>query len=173
EHVGKSSWLLMGSNPVDAARRRSLLQRQDRHQNNFDTLRLIAAFLVVYGHSYPLTGNPQPSFAGNGVATIGVKIFFVISGYLVALSLLRDGNLVRFLIRRSLRILPVLGFVVLLTVAVLGPILTGTTLVGYFKSPLIALYLANIALYINYFLPGMFEHNIYPHAVNGSLWSLP
>ena len=61
--------------------------------NNFDILRLISALLVIYGHSYPLTGLPEPGFAASGVATIGVKIFFVISGYLVALSWLRDSNL--------------------------------------------------------------------------------
>jgi peptidoglycan/LPS O-acetylase OafA/YrhL len=33
--------------------------------------------------------------------------------------------------------------------------------------------LKNIALYINYYLPGLFESNVYPGAVNGSLWSLP
>ena len=43
----------------------------------------------------------------------------------------------------------------------------------YFASRSLALYLQNIVLYINYTLPGVFDHNVYPSAVNGSLWSLP
>lgn len=34
-------------------------------------------------------------------------------------------------------------------------------------------YLTNIFLYISYSLPGVFENNTYPIAVNGSIWSLP
>src|SRR3984893_10721087 len=129
--------------------------------NNFDFLRLIGAVLVIYGHASPLTGTVSPGFAANGVATIGVKIFFVISGYLVALSWLRDGNLARFLLRRCLRIFPALVAVVILTVLVLGPLLTTQPLSAYFNNPLVTFYLRNIALYINYSLPGVFEHNVY------------
>jgi peptidoglycan/LPS O-acetylase OafA/YrhL len=162
------------SNTVDAARRQLAATPRSAHrQNNFDFLRLIGAVLVIYGHAYPLTGSVSPGFAGNGVATIGVKIFFVISGYLVALSWLRDGNLARFLLRRCLRIFPALVAVVILTVLVLGPLLTTQPLSAYFNNPLVTFYLRNIALYINYSLPGVFEHNVYPNAVNGSLWSLP
>ncbi len=31
----------------------------------------------------------------------------------------------------------------------------------------------NSLFYVNYTLPGVFENNIYPNAVNGSLWTLP
>jgi peptidoglycan/LPS O-acetylase OafA/YrhL len=141
--------------------------------NNFDFLRLIGAVLVIYGHAYPLTGTVSPGFAANGVATIGVKIFFVISGYLIALSWLRDANLFRFLLRRSLRIFPALIVVVVLTIAVLGPLMTTLPLRAYFQNPQVTAYLDNIALYINYALPGVFDENVYPSAVNGSLWSLP
>ena len=127
----------------------------------------------IYGHAYPLTGAPSPGFAANGVATIGVKIFFSISGYLVALSWLRDPNLGRFFMRRSLRIFPALIVVVLLSAFVLGPLVTRLSLADYFSNPGTYLYLENIGLYINYYLPGVFENNIYPGAVNGSLWSLP
>jgi peptidoglycan/LPS O-acetylase OafA/YrhL len=146
---------------------------QNHPANNFDFLRLIGAVLVVYGHSYPLTGTGGPGFAANAPGTIGVKIFFVISGYLVALSWLRDPHLPRFLLRRSLRIFPALAVVVLLSVVVLGPVITTLPLSAYFQNGWTAFYLRNIALYINYGLPGVFETNVYPLAVNGSLWSLP
>ena len=60
---------------------------------------LFAALLVIFGHAFRLTGEVGPAFAGTGVATTGVKIFFVISGYLVAQSWMRDPNPARFLRR--------------------------------------------------------------------------
>lgn len=145
-----------------------------RHRaNNFDFLRLIGAVLVIYGHAYPVTGSASPVFAANGVGTIGVKIFFVISGYLVAQSWLRDRDLCRFLLRRSLRIFPALGVVLLLSVAVLGPLMTTLSLTAYVQHPETLFYFRNFALYVNYDLPGVFEQNPVPSAVNASLWSLP
>lgn len=141
--------------------------------NNFDLARLFGALLVIYGHSYPLTGNASPGFAANGVATIGVKIFFSISGYLIAKSWLRDPDVPRFFARRAVRIFPALITVVLLTDFVLGPLVSRLPTHAYFLHPTTLFYLKNIVLYINYSLPGVFEANIYPNAVNGSLWSLP
>src|SRR5215471_20356392 len=95
-----------------------------KHDNAFDALRLLAALLVIFGHAFRLTGEAGLTFAGAGVATTGVKIFFVISGYLVAQSWLRDPDPRRFLQRRVLRIVPGLAAVVLITTFVLGPALT-------------------------------------------------
>src|SRR5947208_1034364 len=93
----------------------------DSRENNFEQLRLFAAVLVVYGHSYALTGAQAPGFAANSVSTLGVKIFFCISGYLVAQSWIRDPSLPRYLTRRALRIFPALAVVVLVSTFLLGP----------------------------------------------------
>jgi peptidoglycan/LPS O-acetylase OafA/YrhL len=124
-------------------------------------------------------------FAANTVSTLGVKIFFCISGYLVAISWLRDPHLLRFLARRSLRIFPALIAITLLTAFILGPALTNMPLSRYFSEVGTYDYLNNIRLYITYYLPGVFEGTsplanvASPTApaelavVNGSLWSLP
>lgn len=39
---------------------------EDR-DDNFDFLRLFGAILVIYGHSFPLTGMTGPGFSGDGV----------------------------------------------------------------------------------------------------------
>ena len=142
-------------------------------RNNFDFLRLFAALLVIYGHAYPLLGMPGVGFAANAVQTIGVKIFFSISGYLVALSWFSDPNAWRFFLRRSTRIFPALIAIILLTALIAGPFLTSVTLREYFLNARFRQYILNIALYISYDLPGVFTKNIYPIAVNGSLWTLP
>jgi peptidoglycan/LPS O-acetylase OafA/YrhL len=144
-----------------------------KHDNAFDALRLFAALLVIFGHAFRLTGEAGVTFAGAGVATTGVKIFFVISGYLVAQSWLRDPDPRRFLQRRLLRIVPGLAAVVLITTFVLGPALTSLPAAAYFADPRTWFYLANVAFYPADELPGVFGTNIAPAEVNGSLWSLP
>jgi peptidoglycan/LPS O-acetylase OafA/YrhL len=141
--------------------------------NSFDVLRLFAALLVVYGHAYPLTGANAPQFMGNTVQAIGVKIFFIISGYLIVGSWARDPHIVRFAQRRAFRILPGLAVVVAISALVLGPLITALPLNEYLASSQVRSYFSNIAFKPQYDLPGVFTANPYPVAVNGSLWSLP
>jgi peptidoglycan/LPS O-acetylase OafA/YrhL len=141
--------------------------------DNFDAIRLFAALVVVYGHAFALTGTAVPAIFGNYVSTIAVKVFFIISGYLVIDSWRRDPSVFRYLSRRSLRIFPGLLVCTLLTAFLLGPLLTSLPLSQYFTSPLLSRYLLNIILRPQMLLPGVFEHNTYPNAVNGSLWTLP
>ena len=144
--------------------------------NNFNLLRLFAAWLVIYGHAWAITGSSgsdlvtrltQFKFAGG----IAVDVFFFISGLLIAASLQR--NSVRaYLTSRALRILPALVACVALSVFVLGPLLT--TAADYWRSPVTWEYLwANGSLWSSrYLLPGVFE-TLPQHVVNGSLWTLP
>lgn len=67
-----------------------------------DWLRALAVLLVVLGHSI------RPIAPGGAV---GVSVFFVLSGYLIASILLRDGmmtfgNIAKFIVRRIGRIYP-------------------------------------------------------------------
>lgn len=141
--------------------------------NNFNILRLFAAFMVIYGHMCHIMGLPVYCIYGQAVSTIGVKILFVISGFLIAKSLLSDSHFGRYMIRRVFRIFPGLIGVVLGAVLVVGPIFTGLPLKDYFTNYSTLAYLKNIALYPMYALPGVFTEYTYPNAVNGSLWTLP
>jgi peptidoglycan/LPS O-acetylase OafA/YrhL len=146
----------------------------DNHANNFTALRLFAAFLVLYGHAFDLYKLTAPSFMGwMPLGPVAVYIFFAISGYLISISWTRDSNIVRFVLKRALRIFPGLVVCILLTIFILGPVTTTLLLGDYFKSPETLAYAKNILLNINYTLPGVFENNTYPRAVNGSIWSLP
>ncbi|MGH1557816.1 acyltransferase family protein [Caulobacter segnis] len=72
-----------------------------------DYLRLIAAILVIAHHARVLNGQP-PLMLGPGLdpGALGVGIFFVISGFLVAGSQARDPRAAAFLAKRALRIFP-------------------------------------------------------------------
>ncbi len=147
---------------------------RNAHRNNgFDFLRIIAAVMVIYGHSAALTGSAVYGVLGNSLSTIGVKIFFVTSGFLITRSWIFDPSVTRFVMRRMLRIMPGLACVVLVTLLVLGPVFTKLSLSAYFADAGTWRYLWNVALYPIYNLPGVFAQTKYPVAVNGSLWSLP
>lgn len=143
-------------------------------RNNFDAIRVLAASAVIYGHAHPITDTPDLVFFGSSVQSFAVKVFFVVSGFLVARSWASDQNTWRYLSKRVLRIFPALLLLLSLTILVLGPTMTTLPLAEYFRHPLTAMYFAyNVVLYPVYHLPGVFTGNPYPGAVNGSLWSLP
>ena len=144
------------------------------HHNNLTALRWFAACLVLYGHAFVFLGLPEPLFLQwVPMGPLGVYIFFAISGYLVAQSWARDPHLFRFLAKRALRIFPGLVVCTLLSVLLLGPWLTTLDASSYWRNEYTRGYFTNIALYMTYHLPGVFANNKLPHAVNGSLWSLP
>lgn len=143
-------------------------------KNNLDIIRLAAAGMVLYSHSFSLLGLREPLFLSwLPFGPLGVFIFFIISGYLVSESWERDPNLLRFFQRRLLRIIPGLVVCIFLSVFLLGPLLTTYSLKDYFSNPHTRGYLQNIFLHIVYYLPGVFEKNHHANAVNGSIWSLP
>lgn len=152
---------------------------QDRHRNRFDVLRLFAALLVLWSHAFPLGGRPaqEPLARTLGLDTmggVGVLIFFATSGYLVTQSLHRTANLWTFTRRRAVRIFPALVAMTLVVTVVIGPLVTRLDVADYARNPQTWDFLRNASAWaIRYPLPGVFESNPLPHAVNGSLWSLP
>ncbi len=144
-----------------------------RETNLFDIMRIVAASMVLWANSYALTGGAPPGWYGNPVGTMGVKIFFIISGLMITRSWLADPRLHAFALRRVLRIIPALALVVVLSAFVLGPIFTTLSLHDYLHAHGTRFYLWNVALYPVYSLPGLFGGLPYPSVVNGSLWSLP
>lgn len=146
--------------------------------NNFDFLRFFAAALVVFGHSYGLSGQaerePLRLFSGSyDSADIAVHVFFVMSGFLIAASWLNSRSVLDFAAKRALRIFPALIVSALLVVLLVGPLATTLPLGDYFAAPGILAYLANAALITEFHLPGVFVSNPFAHTVNGSLWTLP
>ena len=150
--------------------------RQGRSANNFDLLRLLAATLVIAGHSFALTEETGigAAFAHEDLAELGVVVFFAISGFLVARSWASDPKPLSFAMKRALRLMPALVVSLLLTALVLGPLLTTLPLKTYLEDPGTKAYvLSNATFQSDFGLPGMFAHVPYAGIVNGSLWTLP
>ncbi|MGV7218135.1 acyltransferase family protein [Bradyrhizobium sp. UFLA05-112] len=145
----------------------------------FDHVRLVAAIIVLLHHSrglqYPDVRDDPLLHYSAGYMDFGrfaVVIFFAISGFLVTPGLLRTASVVYYALHRSLRIFPGLIVNVVLTMLVLGPILTTHSLASYFRDPQTYLYAKNIlTLMVNY-LPGVVANDGTPASINGALWTL-
>ncbi len=139
--------------------------------NNFGALRIFAALLVIWGHGQELKGLMPPILWQAAISKTGLDIFFCLSGFLILDSWVRDPRPGAFLIKRMLRIFPALVVCVLATVFLVGPVFTELSLWDYVSNRKTWLYLLNILLHLELYLPGVFTMRV-GRAVNGSLWSL-
>ncbi|HEY6895339.1 MAG TPA: acyltransferase family protein, partial [Rhodanobacteraceae bacterium] len=176
---------------MTAAMRRFLLGRSLDEcvaggRDNILLLRLIAALLVVLGHSFVLTGDLDAMgdpvhrlLPRTHAHLVGVAIFFTISGFLITLSWQRKPELARFLRARVLRLWPALGAVLAVTSFAIGPVVSTLAPREYFASSeggssAIGYFLGNLALFdLRQTLPGVFAANPIARVVNGSLWTIP
>lgn len=148
--------------------------------NNMATLHLIAALFVMYGHHCAVLGCGVPILLGASIQAIGVKVIFLISGYLITKSLwsikgTRVKAILIYSIKRLGRLYPEYIMCLLVSALVIGPLFTKLTWAEYWRSgEQIMWYINwNLRMFPNYSLPGVFASNIYPNAVNGSLWTMP
>ena len=144
--------------------------------NNFDSLRLIFAVLVIFSHSFPITrgsNSTEPlSMLTHGQVTFGnisVWGFFVISGFLITQSWQRAPNVGKYLMRRIGRIYPGFAVNAMLTALVVVPIAADPG--AYFPVSLSSFLLNTLRLQ-SFEYPLVFIHNP-SGALNGSLWSVP
>jgi peptidoglycan/LPS O-acetylase OafA/YrhL len=150
-------------------------------RNNFDVLRLGAAVMVLVSHSFVVAGVAEPHVGHFPLGTLGVEIFFAISGFLVAKSWFSQPRLRAFAVKRGLRILPALTVTVVACAFVLGPAVTDQSARSYFTSSDTYAYpVDNVAATatgssvrkVDLSLPGVFK-SAPDTAVNRSLWTLP
>ena len=152
-------------------------------------MRLLAAWLVLFGHSYPLVlataeqpHIPDPisqyfyAYLGFGQALsgMGLCLFFFVSGLLVTKSYVQRSNAVAFVRARAARIYPALLINLLFCTLVVGAYATTLPLEEYFfHSGIHGFIVNNLILWqVQFELPAVFQALPW-HSVNGSLWTLP
>lgn len=150
-------------------------------RNNFNLIRIIAAFAVLVTHSFALaegtpTAEPWRDTIGMTMGAIAVDIFFLTSGFLVSGSLLRGGGLLTYFRSRILRIYPGLFMMLFVTVFAVFPLIGSLAVADYFRNFRVWIYLlktGSLLLGVGTSLPGVFANNPIGDLVNGSLWSMP
>jgi peptidoglycan/LPS O-acetylase OafA/YrhL len=144
--------------------------RAEDETNNFTLLRLLLSLAVVLGHFKLLSGTEYPRFPFN-LADAAVDCFFVVSGFLIALSYARTRGLWSFYVRRFFRLYPMYACIVLIQTGIMLSLLPG----GPFSEPHATLrYLAvNLAFanFLQYDIGGVL-HGLRVPGINPSLWTL-
>lgn len=141
-----------------------------KHNNNFTTIHILAAFMVIYGHQYALLQKTAPLILSNSMHGLGVRILFLVSGYLVSASYMRSRKPVSFLGKRLIRLYPSLMICLLLCVICLYPL--SETKEHYWSSAKSYIFF-NLSMRPKFDIAGLFTRNPFPSSVNGSLWTLP
>jgi len=154
---------------------------QSGRDNNFNLIRFLAAMGVIISHAVLLsTGKaelePLRAATGYSLGDHAVNVFFVLSGFLVAKSLLTRRDLIAYAASRMARVLPGLIVAALVTALVIGPMVTSNSLAEYFSAIGVWLYGPMIGSLVvdplNVGLPGVFTATPFPDIVNGPLWTI-
>lgn len=141
--------------------------------NCFDLLRLIAASMVIYFHHSLMYGIVPPKLGvGFEIGSIGVQIFFSISGFLVAMSFSRSKGYLDFMEKRVRRIFPALIVVSFAMVYIMAPMFQGEpwqyiTSLDAFKK-----FLQTSTMYGSD-VPNLWSAYSLSPKSNGPLWTLP
>ncbi|WP_239538569.1 acyltransferase family protein [Dyella mobilis] len=170
------SWLksIMEGVSVEAA----LARRAD----NFLILRIIAATLVIYGHAphiAPAVENVDLFVRlgwGHYSGDIAVDVFFLISGFLVTGSYIRQKSLYKFAKARFLRVFPAFFLNVTVLALVYGLMLTTLPKLDYLRQADTWSYITTnlkMASDMAWTLPGVFAEGLKTSTINGSQWTLP
>jgi peptidoglycan/LPS O-acetylase OafA/YrhL len=146
---------------------------RDPRANNFGSLRLLFAGLVILAHAPELVdGNRSRElltqvFGTLSFGEVAVDGFFLVSGYLITASYRDKRSFAAYVMRRVLRIYPAFVVASLLCIAVVAPLAGGNLAAA---SPLETL--LRLSLLLMPVVPGAFAELPYP-LLNGAMWTIP
>ncbi|MHA1545910.1 MAG: acyltransferase family protein, partial [Alphaproteobacteria bacterium] len=148
-------------------------------ENNFNLIRFLAAMAVIVSHSPGvLLGYeaPEPLEDSTGY-TLGyhaVNVFFTLSGFLIAKSLITRNDLAAFFAARTLRLIPGLLLATLVTAFVFGPLFTTLGFWEYFSNWSVWTYAPIMGSLVTseLELPGLYTTLAIAGNVNEPLWTL-
>ncbi|GMU51995.1 MAG: acyltransferase [Candidatus Xenobia bacterium] len=143
-------------------------------RNNFDLIRLLAAFQVVQSHATEhlgLLSMPFFAFTRQLLSYFpGVPIFFFISGYLLTESYQRNPSLRVYFVNRALRVFPALYAAFGVTLALV--FWMGAAGQPQFSLEGLALWSLAQLTFLQFYNPP-FLRAFGVGTVNGSLWTIP
>lgn len=155
----------------------TLAQIFDARNNALNVWRLVLASGVILGHAWPLTGRKLHPPVDQLLSQGWVDGFFVISGFLITSSWVRDPRLREYFVARVLRIFPGLWVCLLVVAFVIAPTsvaIQGGSAVRLLLSPAPITYVLNNAV-LNVYSAGIdgTPKNVpFPGVWDGVLWTL-
>lgn len=147
--------------------------------NNFNLIRFLAASAVLVDHCFWLVGSDYAAQAPIDlrpfdIGRYAVDVFFIVSGFLVTRSVMRQPTLIDYGAARVLRLFPALIVVCIATAFLLGPAISSLAPADYFAEAAPWLYVPFTASLISHTLtlPGVFENVPEAGVINSPLWTL-
>lgn len=140
-------------------------------ENAFHAIRILCCLIVMYEHAVFLSEVKLPVLQ---LSSIAVKVFFILSGFWVTVSLLRSASIKEYAFKRCKKILPPYWTVVIAE-ALLLCVFSRLSARNYFTDAGFWKYLAANLSTLNFLhpsLPGLFEGLPLNGAVNGALWTI-
>lgn len=137
-------------------------------ENNFDLIRLFAAFQVAIVHAITHLKVSSLGFLATSLEFLpGVPIFFVISGFLISMSWEKAPSLQQYFWNRVLRIYPAMWICLIFSIVIftLSGVRPDST------SNFLNWILAQIS-FVQFYNPD-FLRNFGVGVINGSLWTIP
>lgn len=154
-----------------------LVQIFDTRNNALNVWRLVLASGVILQHSWPLTGRKIYPAIEQLLTQVWVDGFFVISGFLITASWVRNPRLREYFVARVLRIFPGLWVCLIVVAFVIAPIgvaIQGGSPAKLLLSPAPIEYVLNNAVLNVYHasIDGTPRNVPFPGVWDGVLWTL-
>ena len=146
-------------------------KRFGRHGNAFGFLRLIFAALVIVSHTPEMADGSRSRelltrlFGTLSFGELAVDGFFIVSGYLIAASFMKNSDVGAYLLRRIARIYPAFIVSSLVAMLIIAP------LAGGVEPDAVVPTLKRLAFLISPHAPGVFEGTSYAH-LNSATWTI-
>lgn len=146
----------------------------NKKNNNFNLIRLIASYFVIFAHSFAIQGMGQDflvSYTGKThLGQMSVYIFTFLSGIFTIKSIINSKGNFEFVIKKIFKIYPSL-IICLVTSIFIGSVFTSLSFKEYWTDPQILRYFINnfFNIFNEHFLPGVFENHP-DSSMNGVLW---
>ena len=148
---------------------------------NFDAIRLWAAVSVILTHSYLIGENTQEKealeLAVGRIGGLGVRVFFILSGFLITRSRIHSPTTWRFVWKRILRIYPAYAASIVVVALAIAPFFSEKSISAYYldRSLWHGIFHGLIFSYEYYYVIGVefySDPSNLGSVLNGVLWTL-
>ncbi len=140
-------------------------------ENNFDLIRLFAAFQVLFGHGLAHLEISDEFLIANVFGFFpGILMFFTVSGFLIFSSFDRNNNLKKYFYNRFLRLFPALWLCFIITLLLLF-IFRIISISDFFSGTILKWSLTQITIF-QFWTPDILR-SWGVGTPNGSLWTIP
>lgn len=155
---------------------KTLADVMQKKSDAFTFIRLFAALLVLYAHSYHIFGlgaDPLSRRIGFYTGTLAVYIFFTISGFFILQSAIKR-TFIEYTVARLARIFPGLIVANIITIAFIIPVAEKLSILDFISKSSSWEFIKTNSLLetVTFTLPDVFVNHP-DQAINGSLWTLP